>query len=58
MPESKRIDEMAEQATQRFLERSSLAFLECAVNLLLTHCSKARTIELLKAQIRMIREFD
>jgi len=54
----RKLNDMAEEATARYLERSSIGFLECAVNLMLHHMSRERVIDLLKAQIRIIRDFD
>lgn len=47
----------AEAATQDFLRRRSITFLECAIDLMLTHMSTKEVKELLKAQIELINEF-
>ena len=58
MTDPRRIDELSAERSQLYLERSSITFLECAINLLLTHCSKARVIEILKRQARIVAELD
>lgn len=54
----KRLDEMAEEATAFWLARSSITFLECAINLMLTHMTKEAVIEVLRAETKMLEELD
>lgn len=58
MTDPRRIDELSAERSQLYLERNSITYLECAVSLMLTHCSKARVIEILKQQAKIISEFD
>lgn len=59
MPGStKRIDELSAERTQLFLERNSVSYLECSVSLMLTHMSRKRVAEILRAEARMIEELD
>lgn len=53
-----RIDRMTEQAVEDYLHRSSVMFLECAINLMLTHMSKEAVAEILHTEADMIEEFD
>ena len=55
---TKRIDEMSRDATARYLERNSITYLECAVSLMLTHMSRERVSEILRAEAKMIEELD
>lgn len=58
MSERDDINRKAEAARAAYLERSSIAFLECAISLMLSHMDKERVIEILKEEARMIEEFD
>jgi len=59
MPDStKRIDELSAERSQLYLERNSVSYLECAVSLMLTHMSRERVSEILRAEARMVEELD
>lgn len=57
MPD-RRLSDSAEAATQDYLRRSSLTYLECAMNLMLTHMSKHEVAEVLRVQARIVEDFD
>lgn len=52
----KRLDELAEQATDDFLHRSSITFLECAIHLMATHMSLEEVAHILEEEARLLRE--
>ena len=52
------LDAQAEAATQDYLRRRSITFLECAIDLMLTHMSLQDVIEILETQAKIIKEFD
>lgn len=53
-----RINRMAEQATEDFLHRSSVTFLECAINLMMTHMHKDEVAAILRAEANMLDDLD
>lgn len=57
MSSTKRIDEMAEEATQRFQREQAKQFGECAVNLMAVSMPIRDVIEWLERQAEMLREF-
>lgn len=54
----RKLNDMAETATNEFLVRNSITYLECAISLMLTHVSKERVAEILRQEARMVLEFD
>ncbi len=52
------LDALAAKATEQYLERTSIRFLECAIHLMMTHLSVSRAIELLQAQIDILKEYE
>lgn len=56
--EVSRINATSADSTKAYLERSSITYLECAVQLMLTHMSKQRVVETLRQQARIVEEFD
>lgn len=56
--ERDRIDRQAEEATEDYLRRSSITFLECAINLMLTHMSKDQVAAILRGQADIVEDFD
>lgn len=56
--ERDRIDRQAEEAAEDYLRRSSITFLECAINLMLTHMSKDQVAAILRGQADIVEDFD
>lgn len=56
--ERDRIDRQAEEAVEDYLRRSSITFLECAINLMLTHMSKDQVAAILRGQADIVEDFD
>ena len=55
--EVKRAKQMAAEATEAYLRRSSISFLECAIHLMATHISVDEIAEILEEEARQLREF-
>jgi predicted HTH domain antitoxin len=55
--EVKRAKQMAAEATEAYLLRSSISFLECAIHLMATHISVDEIAEILEEEARQLREF-
>lgn len=53
-----RLNRIAEQATDDFLHRSSVTFLECAINLMMTHMHKDDVAAILRAEADMLDDLD
>lgn len=51
------IDTISEAATDEYLRRSSITFLEAAVSLMATHMSMDEVAMILEEEARQIREF-
>lgn len=54
----KHLNEMAEKAVDDWKLRSSITFLECAINLMMTHMSKKAVIKVMRAEIKMLKDLD
>lgn len=52
------LDALAAKATEQYLERTSIRFLECAIHLMMTHMRVSRVIELLQAQIDILKQYE
>ena len=50
------LEQMAEEQTEAFLRRSSTAFLECAINLMMSHMKVSDVVETLRMEARMLEE--
>lgn len=50
------LEQMAEEQTEAFLRRNSTAFLECAINLMMSHMKADEVIEILRAEARYLEE--
>lgn len=55
-PKPSAIEQMAEEQTEAFLRRSSTAFLECAINLMMSHMKVSDVVETLRTEARMLEE--
>lgn len=53
----RRVAEMNEHETGEFLRRSSTTYLECAINLCLSHMGAEEVAELLESEAVLLREF-
>lgn len=51
-------DRIAEQATDAYLRRSSITFLECAINLMMTHMNRDEVSSILRAEADMLDDLD
>lgn len=54
--EHKRLMQLCEEQREEFLRRSSVRFLECAVNLCVSHMSMEDVAQLLESQAALLRE--
>lgn len=54
--EHKRLTQLCEAQREEFLRRSSVRFLECAVNLCVSHMSMEDVAQLLESQAALLRE--
>jgi len=54
--EHKRLTQLCEEQREEFLRRSSVRFLECAVNLCVSHMSMEDVAQLLESQAALLRE--
>lgn len=54
--ERKRLMQLCEEQREEFLRRSSVRFLECAVNLCVSHMSMEDVAQLLESQAALLRE--
>lgn len=52
----KDIDKLAARSVDDFLRRSSIAYLECCVSLMLTHLDRDQVARVLEAEAAMVRE--
>lgn len=52
------IDRMARQQTEDYLRRSTVTYLECCINLMLTHMSKDEVAAILEAEANLVRELE
>ncbi len=52
------LDALAAKATEQYLERASITFLECAIHLMMTHMCVSRVVELLQAQIDNLKQYE
>jgi len=56
-PKPSAIEQMAEEQTAEFLRRNSTAFLECAINLMMSHMKRDEVVETLRTEARMLEEW-
>lgn len=54
--EHKRLTQLCDKQREEFLRRSSVRFLECAVNLCVSHMSMEDVAQLLESQAALLRE--
>jgi hypothetical protein len=54
--EHKRLIHFCEQKREEYLRRSSIRFLECAINLCVSHMSMEDVAQLLESQANLLRE--
>ena len=52
----KRLTRLCEEQREEFLRRSSVRFLECAINLCVSHMSIEDVAQLLESQAALLRE--
>lgn len=51
-----RIRDMDDAATQDYLRRSSLTYLECCISLMLTHMSRDEVAQVLESEAQMVSD--
>lgn len=51
------LDALSETATDEYLRRSSVTFLECAISLMATHMTMSEVAEILRQEARNLEEF-
>lgn len=51
------VNDIAKAATDEYLRRSSIHFLECAIHLMATHMTIEEIVALLDRQAEIVREF-
>lgn len=56
--ETRKIDAMSQAAVDSYLHRSSVTYLECCISLMLTHMDRKEVVEILRAEAKMVEEFD
>lgn len=54
----KALQEIADDATYRYLADQSMNFTECAINLMMTSMPVAAVTEFLRAQIKILEEYE
>lgn len=56
-PPKPTLEQMAAEQTEAFLRRSSTAFLECAINLMMSHMKREEVVEMLRTEAAYLEEF-
>lgn len=60
MPTRKRsaeeVDQLATEATDAYLRRASITYLECCVSLMLTHLSRQEVAQILKEEAELVKQ--
>lgn len=51
-----RVNAMSASATEAYLHRSSVAYLECAISLMMTHMNREDVVEILRKEVEMLEE--
>lgn len=54
----KALQEIAEDATYNYLANQSMNFTECAINLMMTSMPVSAVTEFLRAQIKILEEYE
>lgn len=52
------LDAISESATDEYLRRSSITFLECAISLMATHMTIAEVAEILRQEASIIEQYE
>ncbi|WP_260855418.1 hypothetical protein [Mesorhizobium amorphae] len=50
------LEQMAEEQTDAYLHRSTVAFLECAIHLMMSHMSQDEVVKILRAEADLLEE--